>query len=141
MTRSPPAPKDPRVDELVGIARDLARVAGFEAAEARMLHFGGQRIYVPEKMRPKSEIWKALGPAAAKALAAIVAARPGGVSPIDVPLGGQLRAARRKEAIRAFNGSKNKAAAAFQCSRRTVQRYRNREPASMPLFDPPSKRS
>lgn len=138
---NPPA-KDPRVAELVGIARELGRAAGFEAAEALMLHFGGQRLYVPAKMRPSSPFWKVLGRDAALALAAI--ANRGGSNrsgvDIEIPMGSKLLMARRKAAIGAFKGSKNQAAAAFRLSRRTVQRYRSasRDGAG-PLFDSPSK--
>jgi hypothetical protein len=129
---------DPRIDDLVGIARELALVAGYDAAEKLMLHFGGQRLYIPAKMRPKSPFWKVLGPEVACQLAAI-AAQPrmdGGASDsqVDIPLGSRLMQAKRKAAIAGFGGSKNQAASVFKVSRRTVQRYRGkvRQPT---LFD------
>ncbi len=109
--------RDPRIAELVGIARELAEEKGYEAAERLMLHFGGQRRAIPEKMRPRSEFWRVLGPEVAKALAAI-AARPRADGTarddqVDIPLGSRLLQAKRKAAIAAFEGSKNRAAGVF----------------------------
>jgi hypothetical protein len=139
-----PSPADHRIGELVGIARELALVAGFEAAEILMLHFGGQRRNIPNKMRPSSPFWKVLGKEAALQLARI--ANKGGESTgsgadVEIPLGSKLLMARRRAAIAGFKGSKNQAAEAFRVSRRTVQRVRNHEPAPMPLFDGLSKRT
>lgn len=122
--------RDPRIDELVGIARELAEEVGYEAAEQLMLHFGGQRRSIPAKMRPRSEFWKVLGEKVALALAAI-AHRPkadGSAldSQVDIPLGSRLLQAKRKAAIATFGGSKNQAAAVYRVSRRTVQRYRKK---------------
>lgn len=134
--------RDPRIDDLDGIARELALVAGYEAAERLILHFGGQRHYIPDKMRPSSPFWKVLGPEVAKQLAAVfvvwAASAAGRDNHVEIPLGGRLMQAKRKAAMAAFDGSKNEAAATFRCSRRTVQRYRRkvRQPS---LFDPPSK--
>jgi hypothetical protein len=132
------ASRDPRIDDLVGIARELALVAGYEAAEKLMLHFGGQRLYIPDKMRPRSPFWKVLGPEAAKQLA-IIAAQPrqngeARDNQVDIPLGSRLLQAKRKAAIATFDGSKNRAASVFKVSRRTIQRYRRkmRQPT---LFD------
>lgn len=121
------SPKDPRIGELVGIARELAKAAGFEAAETLMFHFGGQRLNVPQKMRPSSPFWKVLGGDVAKKLAAIAnkGAAQGSGADIDIPRGGRLMTAKRRAAIATFNGSKNEAAARFAVHRRTVQRYRS----------------
>lgn len=134
--------KDARIAELVGIAREFALAAGFEAAEQLMLHFGGQRVYVPIKMRPSSPFWKVLGRSAALKLAEIAThgESQGSGAEIEVPIGSRLLMARRKAAIAGFKGSKNQAAAAFRCSRRTVQRYRSAaQEGAGPLFDCISK--
>jgi hypothetical protein len=133
------APKDPRIAELVGIARELALVAGFAAAEELMFHFGGQRLEIPKKMRPESPFWKVLGEDAAKKLAEIAdRPRPDGNASdgkIDIPRGSRLMMAQRRAAIAGFDGSKNEAAARFGVHRRTVQRYRGGKRSIGPLFD------
>jgi hypothetical protein len=128
---------DPRIAYLVGIARELALEAGYDAAIKLMLHFGGQRLYIPDQMRPSSSLWKVLGGDIAKKLpgcAERAAGAGGHDGHILIPSGSRLERAQRKAAIAAFNGSKNQAAAAFHVHRRTVQRYRRRarEPS---LFD------
>jgi hypothetical protein len=143
MTRRP-SPADHRIGELVGIARELALVAGFEAAETLMLHFGGQRRNIPNKMRPSSPFWKVLGREAALQLAKI--ANQGGDdtrygADVEIPMGSKLLMARRRAAIAAFKGSKNQAAATFHVSRRTVQRHRGDARDVPPLFELLSKRS
>jgi hypothetical protein len=139
-----PAHPDHRIDELVGIARELGKIAGFEAAETLMLHFGGQRVYMPEKMRPSSVLWKVLGKEVAVTLWKLVIG-PGDAGDIgrliEIPLGSRLLMARRKAAIATFKGSKNEAAAAFKCSRRTIQRYRSDIRDEGPLFETLSKRT
>lgn len=145
MTRREPLQRDRRIDDLDGIARELARAAGYEAAETLILAFGGQRLYVPVKMRPSSPFWRVLGADAAKKLAAIANANLDGVEAqgagrdVDIPLGSRLMMAKRKAAIGQFKGSKNRAAEIFKCSRRTIQRYRRhlRQPD---LFEGLSKR-
>jgi hypothetical protein len=119
---------DTRIDDLDGIARELALVAGYDAAEALILAFGGQRLYVPNKMRPSSPFWKVLGGPVAKQLALIVNGGAGERTgnDVDIPLGSRLMQAKRKAAIAGFKGSKNQAVAVFKCSRRTVQRYRKK---------------
>jgi hypothetical protein len=136
-------PRDPRIGELVGIARELAKVAGFEAAETLMFHFGGQRLNVPQKMRPSSPFWKVLGGDVAKKLAAI--ANKGGAqgsgADVDIPRGSRLMIARKRAAIAAFGGSKNEAAARFGIHRRTVQRHRRGSIDAGPLFEGLADRS
>lgn len=128
---------DPRIANLVGIARELALEAGYDAAVKLMLHFGGQRLYIPDQMRPSSPFWKVLGGDIAQKLP-ICAERAAGAAGHDghmlIPSGSRLERAQRKAAIAAFDGSKNQAAATFHVHRRTVQRYRRktREPG---LFD------
>jgi len=130
---------DPRIATLDGIARELALEAGYDAALRLMLHFGGQRHYIPDKIRRSSQFWQKLGPDIARVLP-LCAARLGGSNgrqnEVDIPTGSRLDRAMRKTAIANFRGSKNQAAAAFHVSRRTVQRYRSkaREPT---LFDLP----
>lgn len=130
---------DPRIASLDGIAREVALEAGYDAAIRLMLHFGGQRHYIPDKIRRSSPFWKKLGPEIARVLP-LCAARLGGSNgrqnEVDIPTGSRLERAMRKAAIADFGGSKNQAAAAFHVSRRTVQRYRAkaREPS---LFDLP----
>ena len=46
---------------LDGVAKELAAAASFDAGERLFEHFGGQRVYVPEKMWPGSRFWEALG--------------------------------------------------------------------------------
>src|SRR6476620_10633191 len=135
-------PADPRIAELVGIARELAKAVGFEAAETLMFHFGGQRLNVPQKMRPSSPFWKVLGPDAAQKLAAIANAgsAQGSGADVDIPRGGRLMMAQRRATIAAFNGSKNEAAARFGVHRRTVQRHRRGLVSVGPLFDDLSRR-
>lgn len=118
---------DPRIASLDGIARELALEAGYEAAIKLMLHFGGQRHYIPDRIRRSSPFWQKLGPEIARLLPGC-AERLGGAdgrpNEVDIPTGSRLERARRKAAIAAFKGSKNQAAGQFHVSRRTVQRYR-----------------
>jgi len=122
---------DPRLELLDGVAKELAAVAGFAAGERLIEHFGGQRVYVPEKMRPNSRFWDKLGPNAAKALAEIC-----GGDHIDVPTGSEaqrrLSARTKRRQISAYlaaqkdpkKRTKDHVAATFRCNRRTVQRVR-----------------
>lgn len=123
--------RDPRLELLDGVAKELAAVAGFDAGERLLEHFGGQRVYVPEKMRPDSRFWDTLGPNAARALAKIC-----GGDHIDVPTGSEaqrrLSAKKMRRQISAYlaaqkdpkKTTKDHVAATFNCNRRTVQRVR-----------------
>lgn len=116
---------DPRLSSLPPIARQLAEKAGFDAGERLVLEFAGQRVFVPKKMRPRSVLWKKLGPLSAKALAEIF-----GGEYIEVPTGEGLSTAKRARQIRTFlkgegrGKSKNVIAGKFKVNRRTVQRHR-----------------
>lgn len=136
MSRSKPR-ADPRIDFLVGIVREFAQAAGYDAAETLMFHFGGQRLYVPQKMRPTSPFWPVLGPEAAKTLSRVAnkgGAQGSGVE-VEIPRGSRLMLARRNAQLAGFEGSKNQAALKFGVHRRTVQRYRQKAPVKLPLFD------
>ena len=138
---------DPRLKDLEGCALELAREAGFDAGERLIVQFGGQRLFVPRKMRPSSPMWDALGPITAKKLAELF-----GGNYIDVPTGAGITQAKRTRQIRAFlagqnlQASKNKVAKLFKVNRRTVQRHRAalKHPEDSPqgalAFDRPSKR-
>lgn len=124
-----PAP-DPRLADLVGPALELAKVAGFDAAVRLMVNFGGQRLYVPRKMRPRrpgsrpllneSDFVGALGLAAAKELAALY-----GGEHVEIPLGSALKERQRRAQVAKFKGSNNQAVQTFGLHRRTVQRLRH----------------
>lgn len=142
MKKRPSSHPDHRVNELVGIARELGEAVGFEAAELLMLHFGGQRRNIPNKMRPSSPFWKVLGREAALQLARIAnhgEETTGSGVDVEIPLGSKLLMARRRAAIAAFPGSKNQAAATFHVSRRTVQRHRVDARTELPLFSSPKR--
>jgi DNA-binding NarL/FixJ family response regulator len=117
---------DPRLANLDGVARELGEEAGYDAGERLVLHYAGQRIYVPEKMRPKSDLWDALGPIAAKTLARLF-----GGTHIEVPTGENLSRRKRVAQARALlagagqGASKNQVAAQLGIHRRTVQRHRS----------------
>ena len=128
---------DPRLSLLEGTARELARAAGFDAAERLMLHFGGQRVFVPRRMRPRSPLFGALGREAALKLAELF-----GGEYIEVPIGKALSTAKRLAAIASFKGSHNEAARAFGCTRRWVRMVRagaRPDLRQAGLFDKPSK--
>ena len=138
---------DPRLTTLPPIARQLAEKAGFDAGERLLLHFAGQRVFVPKKIWPRSILWEKLGPLSAKALSDIY-----GGDYIDVPTGAGLSTAKRARQIRNYlssegrGQSKNQIASTFEINRRTVQRHRvwlrrKREKIQGALdFDGPSKR-
>ena len=140
--------RDPRLADLVGPALELAQVAGFDAAVRLMVNFGGQRLYVPRKMRPRRankrqalneiDFVTALGWDAAKALAGLY-----GGEHIEIPLGKLLKEGQRRLQVANFKGSNNQAIQTFGLHRRTVQRLRHgQEDANQgSLFDGPSKRS
>lgn len=132
---------DPRIASLDGIARELALEAGYDAAIRLMQHFGGQRHYIPDKIRRSSPFWQKLGPEIARVLP-LCAARLGGSNgrqnEVDIPTGSRLERAKRKAAIADFAGSKNQAAATFHVSRRTVQRYRKKS-KQLDMFNEPTK--
>jgi hypothetical protein len=130
-------PADPRLELLVGIARELAEVSDYDAAVRLMTAFGGQRIFVPARIRPKSRLYQVLGPHAAQELAKLIA--PLGKD-IDVPLGGLINARARRRALAnlvaaqeqlppAERRSKNQIAAEMGIHYKTVQkaRHANRE--------------
>ena len=122
---------DPRLDLLDGAAKELAREAGFDAGERLLEHFGGQRVFVPKKMRPRSRFWETLGPKAAQILSDLF-----GGDYITVPTGteAQRRLSGRKmrRQIAAYlaaqtdpkKATKDHVASKFNCNRRTVQRVR-----------------
>jgi hypothetical protein len=143
---------DPRLELLDGVAKALAKVAGFDAGERLITHFGGQRVFVPRTVRPRSRLWQQLGPIAAKALATLR-----GGEHIDVPTGSEAR--RRLNDVRVrlqiesylkAQGnpaavSKDQVAERFKVNRRTVQRVRvalqaPRDDKQGSLFEGPSKR-
>lgn len=138
---------DPRLTNLPGVARELAVKAGYDAGERLVLHFAGQRVFVPKKIWPRSKLWKLLGPLTAKALAELF-----GGDTIEVPTGEGLTVAKRKLQIRNYlqgegrQQSKNEIAGTFRVNRRTVQRHRawlgrvrDRRQGALDL-DGPSKR-
>ena len=118
---------DPRLADLTGPALELAKKAGFDAAVRLMVNFGGQRLYVPRKMRPRRpdrrpvlngiDFVEALGPAAAKALAELY-----GGEHIEIPLGTALHDRQIAQQIANFRGSLNQAVRTFGLHRRTIQR-------------------
>lgn len=122
---------DPRLDLLDGAAKELAREAGFDAGERLLEHFGGQRVFVPKKMRPRSRFWETLGPKAAQALSDLF-----GGDYITVPTGAEaqrrLSSQKMRRQIAAYlsaqrdpkKRTKDHVAATFHCNRRTVQRVR-----------------
>lgn len=116
---------DPRLAGLSGVARELAVKAGYDAGERLVLHFAGQRLFVPKKIWPRSQLWKLLGPLTAKALAELY-----GGEYIEVPTGEGLSRSKRVAQIRQHlagagkASSKNQVASALKVHRRTVQRHR-----------------
>lgn len=122
---------DPRLADLVGPARELAKVAGFDAAVRLMVNFGGQRLYVPRKMRPRRaskrqalndiDFITAIGREAAKALADLY-----GGEHIEIPLGSALQDKQIAQQVANFKGSINQAIRKFGLHRRTIQRLRQK---------------
>lgn len=122
---------DPRLELLDGAAKELAREAGFDAGERLLEHFGGQRVFVPKKMRPRSRFWETLGPKAAQVLSDLF-----GGDYITVPTGAEaqrrLSGRKMRRQIAAYlsaerdpkKRTKDHVAATFHCNRRTVQRVR-----------------
>lgn len=123
---------DPRIALLHGPARGLAEELGFEAAELLMRHFGGMRVSVPAKPRPRSPLMEKLGPEIAAVLSRLY-----GVSEIEVPmpLGRRMEAAARMRAIQEHPGSHNQVAREFGCTRRWVRMVRKGAKSIGPLFD------
>lgn len=130
------APKDPRFALLTGPALQLAEKAGFDAAVRLMVALGGQRLYVPRKMRPGSPFYEPLGRDAARALAELF-----GGEHIEVPLGTGLKESQIRAQIAAFKGTNNKAVETFGRHRRTIQRIRHgqQDTRQQSLFETPSK--
>lgn len=142
---------DPRLADLVGPALELAKVAGFDAAVRLMVNFGGQRLYVPRKMRPRRaskrqalnevDFITAIGREPAKALAELY-----GGEHIEIPLGSALQDRQIKLQVANFNGSINQAIRKFGLHRRTIQRIKSEHEARLDarqpsLFEAPSKRA
>lgn len=142
---------DPRLADLNGPALELAKVAGFDAAVRLMVSFGGQRLYVPSKMRPRRtskrqalndvDFITAIGREPAKALAKLY-----GGEHIDIPLGSTLHDRQIKLQVVNFNGSLNQAVRKFGLHRRTIQRIKSDHEARLDarqqsLFEGPSKRA
>lgn len=119
--------RDPRLADLVGPALELAKAAGFDAAVRLMVNFGGQRLYVPRKMRPRRaskrqalneiDFITAIGRDAAKALADLY-----GGEHIEIPLGSALQDRQIALQVANFKGSINQAIRKFGLHRRTIQR-------------------
>ncbi|MBX9944916.1 MAG: hypothetical protein K2Y40_12610 [Reyranella sp.] len=141
------------MDKLDGVARALARVAGYDAGVRLVTGFGGQRVFVPRTIRQRSRFWDVLGPTACRELAKLF-----GGEHITVPTGlgaeRRLSDARRRRQVEAFLRahkdprlvSKDKVAEALKVHRRTVQRVRvamTRQTEPSPqgsLFEKTSKR-
>lgn len=119
---TPPRPgHDPRIDELTGIAKLLARRAGYDAGLQLIMLFGGARIFIPRTIRTNCPLHK-LGPKAAAALSELR-----GGEQVDVPTG---RGIIRKQIIAYLSTagtqkeSKRAVAKKFGVHARTVQRIR-----------------
>ena len=118
---------DPRLELLEGAAKELGQRAGFDAGERLVQHFGGQRVFVPKKMRPRSRFWATLGPIAASELSKMY-----GGEHINVPTGTSASHKQRRRQIERYlrshgdpaSVSKDRVAEAFHVNRRTVQRVR-----------------
>jgi hypothetical protein len=114
--------RDPRIDYLVGVARELAMKAGYEAGEQLIDRFGAQRLYVPRltRLSEKTKIFRALGSDAAKALADLY-----GGECIVVPLRSSLLRKRMTDYLLSTpRPSLNQVCAKFDVDRRTVARLR-----------------
>lgn len=139
---------DPRLADLTGPVLELAKEAGFDAAVRLMVNFGGQRLYVPRKMRPRRpgsrprlnevDFVGALGLQAARELASLY-----GGEHIEIPLGASLKVRQRRAQVANFKGSNNQAIQTFGLHRRTIQRLRHGQEDERQgvLFEGPSKRT
>lgn len=124
------AKRDPRIGHLIGVARELAIKSGYEAGERLIETFGGQRLYVPRKTRPRRaskrprlneiDLITAIGVEAAETLAVMY-----GGEHIEVPLRSSLLRKRMTDFLLSTpTPSINQVVAKFDVHRSTVQRLR-----------------
>lgn len=123
---------DPRIEHLVGPARKLAELLGYEVGVKLMAEFGGMRLDIPKRPLTKWVVWQKLGPEAARALCRLY---PTGR--IEIPVASRLQklqaAARRNQEIVEHKGSHNDAARAFGFTRRWIKMVRraHRQPGGL----------
>lgn len=125
-------PNDPRIEHLVGPARKLAELLGYEVGLKLMAEFGGMRLDIPKRPLTKWSVREKLGHEAARVLCRLY-----GASRIEIPVLSRLQerqaAAARNQAIADHPGSHNDAAQVFGFTRRWIKMVRRayREPGGL----------
>ncbi len=112
---------------LTGVLAEIEAACGLAAALKLARDFGGTEIYVPTHLVADHKLARALGPYAARALAAAF-----GGGPLEVPLGPtatvSLSAAAIRRHLDAGRLTTPQIARLVGCTMRTVRHHRNRRP-------------
>lgn len=124
---------DSRIELLPGQLRPVAALAGFEAVERLIEHFGGQRLYVPRVVRSAAVAHKC-GDKIASALHQCY-----GGDYVVIPLAKALATARKHAAIRADERPAGVVAREWRMSVNSVHRIRGDRPAPATTSKPMAK--
>lgn len=119
---------------LPAILRLIAEEIGHKEALKLASEYGGQNIYIPQKLKKESSLYEHLG----EDILIILIENYAGEK-IDIPLykTGRFHEISQeiKERVKKSEKSNNELAQELGVTARTIRRYRNKEEKGLPLFE------